>query len=81
MILQDIWFFVWGLLWAIYFLTDGFDLEQAGVEGFARRIENLRKTLAPRTKINTIGFRTEQTDLQILRDIAVASGGQFTSVE
>ncbi len=65
----------------IYFLTDGFDLEQNGVEGFARRIENLRKTLAPRTKINTIGFRAEQTDLQILRDIAAASGGQFSSVE
>lgn len=26
MILQDVWFFVWGLLWAIYFITDGFDL-------------------------------------------------------
>lgn len=26
MLLQDIWFFVWGLLWAIYFITDGFDL-------------------------------------------------------
>jgi len=24
--LQDIWFFLWGLLWAIYFITDGFDL-------------------------------------------------------
>ncbi|SPD75878.1 Cytochrome bd quinol oxidase subunit II [uncultured Desulfobacterium sp.] len=26
MILQDIWFFLWGLLWAVYFITDGFDL-------------------------------------------------------
>jgi cytochrome d ubiquinol oxidase subunit II len=26
MLLQDIWFFLWGLLWAIYFITDGFDL-------------------------------------------------------
>lgn len=26
MILQDIWFFLWGLLWAIYFISDGFDL-------------------------------------------------------
>jgi cytochrome d ubiquinol oxidase subunit II len=26
MILQDIWFFLWGLLWAVYFMTDGFDL-------------------------------------------------------
>jgi cytochrome d ubiquinol oxidase subunit II len=26
MLLQDIWFFLWGLLWALYFATDGFDL-------------------------------------------------------
>ncbi|MDA8137875.1 MAG: cytochrome d ubiquinol oxidase subunit II [Desulfobacteraceae bacterium] len=26
MILQSIWFFLWGLLWAIFFITDGFDL-------------------------------------------------------
>lgn len=26
MLLQDIWFFLWGLLWALYFITDGFDL-------------------------------------------------------
>jgi len=24
--LQTIWFFLWGLLWAMYFMTDGFDL-------------------------------------------------------
>lgn len=24
--LQSIWFFLWGLLWALYFMTDGFDL-------------------------------------------------------
>jgi cytochrome bd ubiquinol oxidase subunit II len=26
MVLQTIWFFLWGLLWALYFMTDGFDL-------------------------------------------------------
>ena len=26
MALQSIWFFLWGLLWALYFMTDGFDL-------------------------------------------------------
>jgi len=26
MILESVWFFLWGLLWAIYFMTDGFDL-------------------------------------------------------
>jgi cytochrome d ubiquinol oxidase subunit II len=26
MVLQTIWFFIWGLLWAVYFALDGFDL-------------------------------------------------------
>jgi cytochrome d ubiquinol oxidase subunit II len=25
MLLQKIWFFLWGLLWAVFFMTDGFD--------------------------------------------------------
>jgi cytochrome d ubiquinol oxidase subunit II len=25
MVLQSIWFFLWGLLWALFFMTDGFD--------------------------------------------------------
>jgi len=25
MMLQSIWFFLWGLLWAVFFMTDGFD--------------------------------------------------------
>ncbi len=25
MVLQTIWFFLWGLLWALFFMTDGFD--------------------------------------------------------
>lgn len=25
MILQSIWFYIWGLLWAVFFITDGFD--------------------------------------------------------
>ncbi len=25
MLLQSIWFFLWGLLWAVFFITDGFD--------------------------------------------------------
>ena len=23
--LQSVWFFLWGLLWALFFMTDGFD--------------------------------------------------------
>ena len=26
MFLKELWFYLWGLLWAIYFITDGFDL-------------------------------------------------------
>ncbi len=26
MLLQSVWFFLWGLLWAVFFMTDGFDL-------------------------------------------------------
>jgi cytochrome d ubiquinol oxidase subunit II len=26
MVLQSIWFFLWGLLWAVFFMTDGFDM-------------------------------------------------------
>ena len=26
MLLESIWFFLWGLLWAVFFMTDGFDL-------------------------------------------------------
>jgi cytochrome bd ubiquinol oxidase subunit II len=26
MLLQSIWFFLWGLLWAVFFITDGFDM-------------------------------------------------------
>ncbi|MBN1126510.1 MAG: VWA domain-containing protein [Sedimentisphaerales bacterium] len=66
----------------IYFLTDGFDLgEGAGVEAFAVQIENMRKALAPGTRINTIGFWTELEDVAILRHIARQSGGAFTNIE
>ena len=24
--MQSTWFFIWGLLWALFFITDGYDL-------------------------------------------------------
>ncbi|MCL4501364.1 MAG: cytochrome d ubiquinol oxidase subunit II, partial [Deltaproteobacteria bacterium] len=24
--LESIWFFLWGILWAVYFMLDGYDL-------------------------------------------------------
>jgi cytochrome d ubiquinol oxidase subunit II len=39
MVLESIWFFLWGLLWAIYFMTDGFDLGIGTLMPFLGRTE------------------------------------------
>ena len=37
MALQATWFFLWGLLWAIFFITDGFDFGFFGLtDGIGR---------------------------------------------
>lgn len=64
----------------IYFLTDGLDLDRLDSTGFALLVENLRKNLAPATKINTIGFWAQADDCQILQAVAQRSGGQFTNI-
>ncbi|MFH1615609.1 MAG: VWA domain-containing protein [Planctomycetota bacterium] len=61
----------------IYFLTDGFELSEQDSLSFAADVENLRKNLAPNTKINTIGFWTQKNDCALLENIARRSGGQF----
>lgn len=45
MMLQDIWFFVWGLLWAIYFITDGFDLGIGTLLPFLGKDNETRKNM------------------------------------
>ena len=64
----------------IYFLSDGFDLGAGDTTDFAGMIENLRKTLAPATRINTIGFWVEDRDREILKKISINSGGDFVSI-
>lgn len=50
MILESTWFFLWGLLWAVYFMTDGFDL------GIGTLMPFLGKTdVDKRAMINSIG--------------------------
>jgi cytochrome d ubiquinol oxidase subunit II len=50
MLLESIWFFLWGLLWAVFFMTDGFDL------GVGALLPFLGKTDADkRLMINAIG--------------------------
>ncbi|MGE5841044.1 MAG: cytochrome d ubiquinol oxidase subunit II [Deltaproteobacteria bacterium] len=45
MILQDVWFFLWGLLWAVYFISDGFDLGVGSLLPFLGKSETDRKVM------------------------------------
>lgn len=45
MILQSVWFFLWGLLWAVYFMTDGFDLGAGTLLPFLGRSEDEKKAV------------------------------------
>jgi hypothetical protein len=64
----------------IYFLTDGLDLDRLDTAGFGLLVENLRKNLAPATKINTIGFWAQVDDCEILQAVAQRTGGEFTNI-
>jgi cytochrome d ubiquinol oxidase subunit II len=50
MVLQTVWFFLWGLLWAIFFITDGFDLGIGSLYPFITKNETEKRTL-----INAMG--------------------------
>jgi len=45
MILESIWFFLWGLLWAVYFLTDGFDLGIGTLMPFLGKTEEDKRVM------------------------------------
>ena len=50
MILESIWFFLWGLLWAIYFMTDGFDLGLGTLMPFLAKSEEDKRVI-----VNSMG--------------------------
>ena len=50
MVLATIWFLLWGLLWAIYFITDGYDLGIGSLLPFLGKDENRRRIM-----INVVG--------------------------
>jgi cytochrome bd ubiquinol oxidase subunit II len=45
MILQSIWFFLWGLLWAVFFMTDGFDFGIGILYPFLGKSEQDKQTM------------------------------------
>jgi len=62
---------------AIYFLTDGFELDETDADGFALQVLAMLARHCPGTKINTIGFWPGEKDRRILEMIAIHSGGEF----
>jgi cytochrome d ubiquinol oxidase subunit II len=50
MTLESTWFFLWGLLWAVYFLTDGFDLGIGTLMPFIGKTEKDKRVM-----VNSIG--------------------------
>ena len=50
MVLESIWFFIWGLLWAVFFMTDGFDFGVGTLLPFLGKSEEDKRIM-----INTVG--------------------------
>lgn len=50
MILQSIWFYLWGLLWAVFFMTDGFDFGIGTLYPFIGKTDRDKRIM-----INSIG--------------------------
>ncbi len=48
--LQSIWFFLWGLLWAVFFITDGFDFGVGTLYPFLGKTDEDKRVM-----INSIG--------------------------
>ncbi len=45
MFLQEIWFFIWGLLWAVFFMTDGFDFGIGTLYPFLGKTERDKRVM------------------------------------
>jgi cytochrome bd ubiquinol oxidase subunit II len=50
MVLETTWFFLWGLLWAVYFMTDGFDLGVGALLPFLGKTETDKRIM-----VNAVG--------------------------
>ena len=64
----------------IFFLTDGFELNGQDNAIFLGQLVSLRKEVAPRIKINTIGFWSEVSQVSLLKEIATVTDGKFIKI-
>ena len=69
MLLQSIWFFLWGLLWAVFFITDGFDMGIGTLLPFLGKSEEDKRTM-----ISAMGHTYFWFQLQQLRELALEFG-------
>jgi cytochrome d ubiquinol oxidase subunit II len=70
MLLETIWFFLWGLLWAVFFVTDGFDFGVGTLLPFLAKDEREKRTL-----INAIGPLWDGNEVWLL----TAGGATFAA--
>jgi len=61
----------------IYFLTDGFDLDERDSKLFVEKVDSLRKILAPSAVLHTIGFWPQERDRRMLQQLAGDTGGEY----
>lgn len=65
----------------VYFLTDGFDLDESDARSFSENAQSLWRTLAPEAVIHTIGFGPEAQDRMRLSALARNTGGNYIEVD
>ena len=65
---------------AVYFLTDGFDLDSENSQLFAEKVNRLRNAHASNAVLHTIGFDAQPGDCQMLRRLAQNTGGAFINI-
>ncbi len=66
---------------AVFFLTDGFNLDESGSQLFVQKVNGLRNSLAPSAVLHTIGFWPQERDRRMLQQLADDSGGVYTDVQ
>ena len=66
---------------AIYFLTDGFDLDSKNSQLFTEKVHRLRDDYASGTVLHTIGFDAQPRDRRMLKQLAHDTGGVFINID
>jgi cytochrome d ubiquinol oxidase subunit II len=70
MILESIWFFLWGLLWAVFFMTDGFDFGVGTLLPFLGKSEGEKRVM-----VNSVGPLWDGNEVWLL----TAGGATFAA--